>query len=128
MSDGAEQKPKVSTLDRKVYWAKRDGLEHEIVRVEKILAVTRTGAATEYLPGWRDTLRERLTALGEPPGPRVREDEEHERSESRDRFIAAALTGLLADSRLSWSCDEIVANAIIYADRTIARASEDGEQ
>ena len=51
MSDGAEQKPKVSTLDRKVYWAKRDGLEHEIVRVEKILAVTRTGAATEYLPG-----------------------------------------------------------------------------
>lgn len=125
MSDGAEQKPKASTLDRKVYWAKRDELEREIARVEKNLAVTTTGGATEYIPGWREenaTLRERLTALGEPPGPRVREGDASD--ERRDRFIAAALTGLLADPNQVGEYETFAAEAIAFADAVLVADEE----
>ncbi len=88
-----EQKPAARTLERKVYWAKRDGLEQEIARVEKKLAVTATSSATGCMPGWSATLRERLAALGEPPGPRV--------SDRRERIATAALAGLLANPNLS---------------------------
>lgn len=100
-----EQKPAASTLDRKVYWAKRDTLEENIANGEQVIVSTLPGdSGAEFLPKWQEglaILRERLTALGEPPGPRVREDEERERSERRDRFVAAAITGLLANPELT---------------------------
>lgn len=100
-----EKKPAASTLDRKVYWQTRDGLERRIAELEAEAARTAPSSSGGQLaPGMkRDiaTLRERLTALGEPPGPRVREDEERERSERRDRFVAAAITGLLANPELT---------------------------
>ncbi len=124
-----EKKPVASTLERKVYWAKRDGLERQITRVENNLAVTTTGGATEYIPGWREenaTLRERLTALGDPPGPRVCDDEEEMQklSRRRDRFIAAALTGLLADPNQSGNYEAFAAEAIAFADAVLAMDKE----
>lgn len=124
-----EQKPAASTLERKVYWAKRDTLEENIAHRERSVVATLPGdSCAEFLPKWNEELaafRERLTALGEPPGPRVRESDASD--ERRDHFIAAALTGILADPGCTLSFGEIVANAVRYADDTIARASEDGE-
>ncbi len=96
-----EQKPAASTLERKIYWATRDQLEQTIADQRAKWACT---TDQRHTPQWVldiGILRERLTALGEPPGPRVREDEERERSERRDRFVAAAIAGLLANPDLT---------------------------
>lgn len=99
-----EQKPAASTLDRKVYWAKRDTLEENIANGEQVIVSTLPGdSCAEFLPKWQEglaILRERLIALGEPPGPRVREDDGLA-SDRRERIATVALAGLLANPNLS---------------------------
>lgn len=96
MSDGAEQKPKASTLERMVYWAKRDGLERTIADLEQSNVLAPPGRPDRFALEDVALFRERLTALGDPPGPRVREEDDRR----RERIARAALTGLLANPSL----------------------------
>jgi hypothetical protein len=118
-----EQKPAASTLERRIYWTTRDQLEQTIADQRAKWACT---TDQRHTPQWVldiGILRERLTALGEPPGPRVREGDAG--NERRDRFIAAALTGLLANPNCDLPADSVALRAADYADALATTADSE---
>lgn len=116
-----------STLERRIYWESRDLLESGIASRSASIAHTlpSDSNAVGFLPEWRNeitVLRERLVKLGDPPGPRVRSNDEQ-----RDRYRAAALTGLLAArAQGGGSFEECANDAAKIADAMLALDDEEG--